>query len=497
MSETPATYGPQDRAADPLKAEALAVRHVFNLPLDEREAAADLLDAAALDLVGLAGAVAKSMKKTPALQLVDVAALLARPALRDESAKLVAAGAADLLDAAKPQDPAACAAAFSKVLENTARAVNRRQAEEAAALLAEVKAAPNAAAGRAQLDKAAERLERLQRQTEGPLAEVWETHLAAKAAPVAGPLEVLRLDERRGQFAAWMNDNLGPRAGLEAGETFILGGGPEAGKTSLAALLAVDALAAGCPVLFWQLELSREETLEHLQAQRPDLEGWPFSRYWNEPWNKTKGRAFNPIPDAWADLLTVPRWAESNVEGIVDAMQAQARKVERAARAGKAAHNVRGLVVVDYAQLLTMAAKGPKDAGHEVLTTAASRLAKAAAESGAALLLLSQLNKQEQRDADATGTALAGADLARMAHRVFLVQKADADGKACNTAAHWDADNGEARLLTVAKARGVRYTAEGHRPERSRGIWYAGPARAFHGGGDAPVPWNPKLLGEV
>ena len=494
MSETPATYGPQDRAADPLKAEALAVRHVFNLPPDEREDAAAHLSAATMVLVGLAADVHKARKKTPGLLLVDVAAMMGRPALREEAEALRAAGAADLLDPAKAQDPEACAAAFSKALENTAKAANRRQAEEAAKLLARVDAAPTAEAGRGLLDDAAERLERLQRQTETPLAEAWEAHLAAKAAPVAGPHEVLRLDKRRGPWAAWMNDNLGPRGGLEAGETFILGGGPEAGKTSMAALLAVDAMAAGCPVLFWQLELSREETLEHLQAQRPDLEGWPFSRYWNEPWNKTKGRAFNPIPDAWADLLTVPRWADSNMETIVAAMQDQARKMNRAERAGKTCHKVRGLVVVDYCQLLTLEDRKPRDAGHEVLTTAASRLAHAAADCGACLLLLSQMNKQDQRETAAAGTALAGADLARMAHRVALLQKAAEDGTACKAgdAVAWNKDNGEARLLTWTKARGVRYTPEGHRPEKARGIWYAGQARAFHGG-DAP---KHTMLGE-
>lgn len=486
MSETPATYGPQDRAADPLKAEALAVRHVFNLPPDEREDAAAHLSAATMALVGLAADVHKAMKKTPGLLLVDVAAMMDRPALREEAEALRAAGAADLLDPAKAQDPEACAAAFSKALENTAKAANRRQAEEAAKLLARVDAAPTAEAGRGLLDDAAERLERLQRQTETPLAEAWEAHLAAKAAPVAGPHEVLRLDKRRGPWAAWMNDNLGPRGGLEAGETFILGGGPEAGKTSMAALLAVDAMAAGCPVLFWQLELSREETLEHLLAQVPEPPGWWKTEFWH--------RAKRTLPDAWADLLTVPRWADSNVEAIVGAMQAQARKAERHARAGKPAHAVRGLVVVDYAQLLTMAAKGPKDAGHEVLTTAASKLAKAAAESGACLLLLSQMNKQDQRETAAAGTGLAGADLARMAHRVALLQKAAEDGTACKAgdAVAWNKDNGEARLLTWTKARGVRYTPEGHRPEKARGIWYAGQARAFHGG-DAP---KHTMLGE-
>ena len=296
MSETTATYGHKAAAeADLLKAEALAVRHVCNLSMDEREDAAAKLDAAAIKLPGLAAAVAKAMKKTPGLLLVDVAAMMDRPALREEAEALRAAGAADLLDPAKAQDPEACAAAFSKALENTAKAANRRQAEEAAKLLARVDAAPTAEAGRGLLDDAAERLERLQRQTETPLAEAWEAHLAAKAAPVAGPHEVLRLDKRRGPWAAWMYDNLGPRGGLEAGETFILGGGPEAGKTSMAALLAVDAMAAGCPVLFWQLELSREETLEHLLAQVPEPPGWWKAEFWH--------RAKRTLPDAWADAF--------------------------------------------------------------------------------------------------------------------------------------------------------------------------------------------------
>lgn len=480
MSETAARYGstPEEktRAAE-VKAEAMALRHVFNLSMDEREDAAAKLDAVR-HLVLLAQDVAKAMKKSPGLQLVDLAAMLQRPALRSEAA-LVKDCAADLLDAGKPADPDACAAAFAKVLEGSARAANVRQAEEAAKLLARVHSTTNAGDGRDLLDKAAERLERLQRETEQPLAEAWEAHLAAKSAPMAGPHEVLRLDKRRGPWADWMNDYLGRRAGLEPGETFILGGGPEAGKTSMAALVAVDAMAAGCPVLFWQLELSREETLEHLQAQVPEPPGWWRSRFWD--------RAKRPLPADWPRLLTVPRWADSNVEAIVAAMQAQARAAERHARAGHEGHRVRGLVVVDYAQLLTMAAKGPKDAGHEVLTTCASRLAKAAAECGAALLLLSQLNKQEQREGDATGTALAGADLARMAHRVALLQKANADGTACKgEAPAWDPDKGEARLVTWTKARGVRYTDEGHRPERSRVIWYAGHGRAFHGGENLP-----------
>jgi hypothetical protein len=300
------------------------------------------------------------------------------------------------------------------------------------------------------------------------------------SAPEAGGNEVLRLAADRGPWAAWVNNCLGPRAGLEPGQTFILGGAPEAGKTSLAALFAVDALAEGCPVLFWQLELSREETLEHLQAQRTTSNKKQF-------WERWKNEADKNLPCAWADLLDVPRWPAPEVEKILAAMLQMTNNAERDRTAR---HKCRGLVVVDYAQLLTLADAAPKNAQHDILCTAASRLAKAAAESGACLLLLSQLNKADQKDGAATGTALAGADLARHAHRVALLQKAGANGKACtNENAPYTEPNkpyNEKRLLTWTKRRGMRYT-DGRRPDDSRVIWYNGESRALHGG-DAASP---------
>jgi hypothetical protein len=229
-------------------------------------------------------------------------------------------------------------------------------------------------------------------------------------------------------------------------------------------------------VLPWQLELNREETLEHLQAQHPEPADWWKSPFWK------RGR--RPLPASWADLLTVPRYPAPDAEAILDALQAQARKTERDRRAGKPRHACNGLVLVDYMQLLTVADKGPSNAQHEVLATAASRLAKAAGEAGAALVLLSQMNKQDQKDGGAAGTALAGADLQRMAHRVALLQKADAEGNACKagTPAAWDKDKGEARLLTWTKARGVRYSPDGRRPDPTRVLWNGGRSRALHGG---------------
>ena len=480
MTEERAEY--KTKAEPRLAMEALAVRHVLNLPLDERAEAAEKLDGAALELVGLCRALAQTLDTEPGLGLVDVAAILERPALKADRDKLQTAP--DLLDPDKGQDPAKLRQAYARALEDTAATKDRRRLDTVADMVNRAKAAEGARDRRALMLDAVHELSRAEKETDGTLAETWEAHLDRLKGDRVARHEALTLDAGRGEWAEWVNRNLGPRAGLEPGQTFILGGGPEAGKTSWAALFTVDAMAAGCPVLFWQLELSREETLEHLLAQSPDVAEPGLAHHQTPFWK----RARRPLPAAWADLLTVPRWPGTDAESIETAMLAQARKAERARNAGKGKHEVNGLVVVDYMQLLTMAAKGPKDAGHEILSTAASRLAKAAAESGACVLLLSQLNKADQREGTAGGTALAGADLARMAHRVALLQKADADGKACGAGVEVNTETGkgEARLLTWTKARGTYREPPDYRtPDRKKVIWYEGASRAFHGGTDA------------
>lgn len=464
---------PKETAAR-VRLEAYALRCVLDLDAGERPDACAKLEAAAYALPAWLGTVRRELTAAPAVGLPALWAVLDRPSLKADRDALQAAGVD--LPALLALDPAEARRAYGDALEGTARAGVLARARSARRMLEDLEAAKTDADRRALLADALHELTRPEAEGDAPLAEAWQAHLDRLGADEAGPDEVLRLDRRRGPWAAWFNDMLGPRAGLEPGETFILGGAPEAGKTSLAALFAVDALAVGCPVLFWQLELSREETLEHLQAQLPEPADWWKVGFWE--------RARRPLPPAWADLLTVPRWPAPEVEAVRDALLTMTRQADRAARTGTRRHACKGLVLVDYAQLLTVADAGPRLAGHEILCTAASRLAKAAAESGACLLLLSQLNKLDQREATATGTALAGADLARMAHRVALLQKATAGGKPCGAGDEvaWDRDKGEARLLTWTKARGVRYTPEGHRPDRARVIWNGGRSRALHGG---------------
>ncbi len=494
MTKKQAEYGTAKDTEHPdpdrVKLEALALRYVLTLPLDARAAAAEKLDAAALVLVGLCRALARTMDTEPGLALADLAAMLERPNLKAEAA-LVAEACPDVLNPTKGIDPDTLQAAYARALEDTQKAGELRRMESVERLLAIAKTAPTARERRAAMLDAVHELSRAERDTDGTLAEAWDAYLDRLQGERVGPGDAVTLDAKRGPWADWINRNLGPRAGLEPGQTFILGGAPEAGKTSLAALFAVDALAAGCPVLFWQRELGLEETLEHLMAQSMEA-AEPGEAHHKTPFWK---RARRPLPPAWADLLTVPRWPGADAESIEAGLLAHARKAERARRAGGLRHAVNGLVLVDYMQLLTMAAKGPKDAGHEILSTAASRLAKAAAESGACLLLLSQLNKQDQKDGVPAGTALAGADLARMAHRVALLQKADAEGNPCKAGGEVDYRDGlgEARLLTWTKARGTYREPPDYRaPGKNRVLWYEGKSRALHGGDETGRRENSK-----
>jgi hypothetical protein len=414
-------------------------------------------------------AVSNALQKTPAMTLQDVAAMLAaRPALAGDAARLKTAGP-DLLNPAKGFDPDTLADAYANAIADSIYDREQRYLDEAKDLLADAYNYTHintASKLRTVLAEADSLLARAERATKESLDDVWLAHAEPLKADEAGPDEVLRLNPKRGAWAIWFNDWLGTRGGLEPGQTFIIEGAAEAGKTSLAALLAVDAMAVGCPVLFWQLELRREETLEHLQAQHSDPAGWWEIPFWD--------RARRMLPDSYS--LEVPRWPAADVETILAEMQNLVWKAE-IQRGHPLTHACNGLLIVDYMQLLTVADKGPINSQHEVLATAASRLAKAAAESGVVLVLLSQLNKQDQLEG---GTALQ-----RMAHRVALLQKADADGNAFKPGGKpvaWDKDKGEARLLTWTKARGVRHSPECQRPDPSRVFWTGGRSRALHGG---------------
>lgn len=474
----------KDRA-ERLRLEALALRHVLTRadPQDRIDAAAKL-NAAALELVGLVAACGRALADGARVELADLETMRTqRPALRLEDEALLEAKAGDALDPAKGFDPDALADAYARALADTARAGDVRRVEDAARLLAAAKEAKTAGERRALLLDAAH-VCTPPRHEDKPLADLWNAYRADRyTRRDAGPQDVLRLDAGRGPWAAWFNAWLGRRGGLEPGRCMIIGARPNGGKTALAAALAGDALAAGCPVLFWQLELSREEMLEHLLAQVPGAGAW---------WNVRESDRCNvALPEGWRTLLTLPRIdgpEAYEAETIMAAMRALRRRSDRAG----IAHKCRGLVLVDYAQLLTVAERRASTPQHEVLTKAASELTKTAADLNLCLVLLSQLTKEAKKDQNKgkqalEETALTGADLSRCAHVAFALSHAvrvKDEWQECGARDVETGPGGEARLLANIKRRGVA-KLNGAWPEYTCPLWMSG-ERAFHAG-DVPA----------
>lgn len=298
------------------------------------------------------------------------------------------------------------------------------------------------------------------------LASLWDEHRQMIGADPCADHEGVRLHASRGKIADFLNPMLGPRAALTPGRTILIGGAAGAGKTALGSLLAVDAMEAGCPVLFWQMELGVGETIEHLFAHQL-VNGKPAG-------GSFAGRvAGSQIPERWRQLLEIPRLdasdATSSAEGLIQRMQrfADRAAADRDRERDDRRNNVNGLVVVDYLQLLTLSSGQPKAAQHEILTTACSRLAKTAEQAGAVLVLLSQITKSGQASGASGLTGYSGADVARVAHVAVNINRArlardDEKGAAgklvvCsdNDEPHRHPSSGEARIVSVVKTRGT------------------------------------------
>lgn len=462
--------------------EARALRYVFQLGPDDRPEAARRLNDCALCLVALCKAAADALKGAPAIDLADI---LQRPVLGDECATVRAAGGWGILAGEEPLDPTAGKQSYDRALEDTAKAADLRRAKEIARLAGKLEG-KDAPERREILREIEDRAGTAQRTLELPLAQLWHEHQDNLHHKPNLPHEALFLDVRkRGNWAHWFNCFLSPRGGLTPGRTMLIGGGPGGGKTSLAGALIADALQAGVPAVFWQLELGVEEALEHIIAQCPERQHRGRKHYLS-PFLE---RALGPWPARWDGLLSVPRRPGYHTEDALDALRALARKGDKLRRTGQLTHNCNGLFVLDYIQLLKMEDKKGYHARHDEMTDAISWLAKEANESGVCLVILSQVTKASRREGETEdGTQYAGADLQRAAHIAMTVYPGHYDednGEVTaatkkKPATKWVQDKGKPRVLVFDKDRGI-YAPEGQDfPANERPVWYM--HRAFYGG---------------
>ena len=461
-----------------------ALRHIDNLAGEDRIEAANKLNNSTSVLVPLVERAVQTWSSKPESRLADIALCLDDPMLDACRAELEAAGALDIVTCERRLDPSKAQADFSGALLDHEATRDQRRFDRASNLIEQAKDAASSR-DRAELaDKAVEELHRRDRETETPLAALWQEHVPIVKNPEPfSRTEAVMLDtSRRGLWARWFNRFLGFRGGLAPGTNVLIGAPPGGGKTSMGAALAVDAMAAGCPVTFWQLELGVAQTMEYLLAQDPAVRSKRAVEYGDAHHQASwRERAPEELPENYAELLTIPRWPSHYAEDIARAIQEMASKARRMRRAGKMKHKCNGVFVVDYAQMLRM--KNPatrSQASHEMLTDAFSMIAKATAECGAVLVVLSQLTKASRSNPQksSTGTEFSGGDFERAPWAAFILSKGRVSdtGEEIEAAAGAQSDyvegKGQPRLIDVPKDRGVMRYGNNRHPAPRANLWF-------------------------
>jgi hypothetical protein len=426
--------------------EALALRHVFQQTTDDRAEMLVQLEESALPLRAVIAHARAIQREAPMAEWRDVWADLLK-------VKTVTFTDADKAVLDGPAEPTAAAAAYKATLSASDDVRERLTA----AAIAE--AVTNREPG---WQREVERLMDSQHRREvaaEDLATGWERHRVSMNGGEAGEMEAIKLDPKRGDWARIMNAWLGERSGLMPGRSLLIAGAGGGGKTALASVFAWDALAAGCPVMLYQLELGRFEAVECVMRQNPD--GTPRLPIFKEK-----------LPARWSHLLDVPDDPSPKGEDAVEALKAMARKAERLRKAnGGKGHAANGLFIVDYVQLFAKANTG--DAFHESLANTISKLVKTAANERACIVLVSQVNKSAQ-STELNRTSYAGADLGRLTDVGMTIERATYDKDKFASAGDKDADeeNGyEARLIRRQKKRGQGQPPTSRMPDGYAGAW--------------------------
>jgi len=433
---------------DAIRTEAMALRHVFHQPADERGEMLKQLESASMPLKFVITHARKQQGEGPAAEWRDIWAGI-MPKLEKHG---IQPAARDVLEGAV--DPSAAAVAYRDTIALAGENRQQRLADTIRRIAEEKKPG-----WEREVDNLLEN-DRAKQIEEEDLMDGWDAYRKSMNGPDVEKHEAVMLDPLRGAWAKLLNSWLGSRGGLMPGKALLIGGAAGGGKTSLASAFAWDALTVGCPVTLYQLELGRFSAVEYLLRQNPA--GVPPIPIFD-----------NGLPPEWRDLLEVPAEASPQGEDAVDAVKRLARRAEKLRGRGGNAHACNGLMVVDYVQLFAKSSSG--EAFHEALAATVSRLVKTAANNGTCLVLASQVNKNSQKEA-LDRLAFAGADLARMPDVAVTIERATCEGGKFTAAVDGQASelNGyEARMITRQKDRGLHVTGPGT-PDRTAGVWVRG-----------------------
>ena len=168
-------------------------------------------------------------------------------------------------------------------------------------------------------------------------------------------------------------------AGLQRSDLIILAARPAMGKTTLVTNLAYNvATIAKQPVLFFSLEMSKEQLVDRMLADASGVDAW------NIRTGNLTDDDFGKLSEAMGEMAEAPIWIDDTPGLSVLEMRTKARR---------AAHEAPlGLVIVDYLQLMSSAGRSDGNRVQEV-SEISRGLKLIARELNVPVIALSQLSR--------------------------------------------------------------------------------------------------------
>ncbi|HJQ09291.1 MAG TPA: replicative DNA helicase [Candidatus Saccharimonadales bacterium] len=170
-------------------------------------------------------------------------------------------------------------------------------------------------------------------------------------------------------------------AGLQRSDLFILAARPSMGKTALVLNLAHNvSVMAKEPVLFFSLEMSKEQLVDRLLSMESGVDAWALRT------GNLTDQDFEKIGQAMGTLSEAPVYIDDTPGITVSDLRTKARR--------EAHQHGLGLIIVDYLQLMSGGSKfGGSDNRVQEISEISRGLKGVARELNVPLIALSQLSR--------------------------------------------------------------------------------------------------------
>ncbi|MDR1032861.1 MAG: replicative DNA helicase, partial [Candidatus Nomurabacteria bacterium] len=169
-------------------------------------------------------------------------------------------------------------------------------------------------------------------------------------------------------------------AGLQKSDLVIIAARPAMGKTTLVTNLAYNAATISKKaVLFFSLEMSKEQLIDRMLADASGVDSW------NIRTGNLSDDDFSKISDAMGEMAEAPIFIDDTPGMTVMEMRTKARR---------AAHdNELGLIIIDYLQLMQGSGRGSSDNRVQEVSEISRGLKLIARELDVPVVALSQLSR--------------------------------------------------------------------------------------------------------